>query len=405
MNILYHHRTQGRGVEGVHIREIIKAWKREKHNVDIVEPPKVSAMDEDDHSNNKKRGLTKTLYKYISRYVPEFVFEIAEISYNSTATNRLRKLLKKKHYSFLYERYALFNWSGVREAKRAGIPVVLEVNYTSHTPLYRKRSRILKPFASWIEKWVFTRADEIVVISTYLKQHLLELGIDEGKIIILTNAADPEKFSPEEKDNDVRDQYRINGKTVIGFAGGFYPWHGLELLINAYKLVSKKYKDVVLFLIGDGPMMLQLKSKAANSGLKDNVVFAGTINHRKLPEYISVFDVAVMPHSNEYGSPMKIYEYMAMSKPVIAPRFGPLEDGITHGSEGLLFKPENTEELIVSLERLIEDRSLREEMGRSGREKILSKHNWRNNALSVIRSCECLIAGTKEPDACCASNI
>jgi glycosyltransferase involved in cell wall biosynthesis len=405
MNIIYHHRTQGRGVEGVHIREIVNAWKRDGHDVDIIEPPKVSALEEQDQRSAAETSLTKTLYKYISRYVPEIAFEVFEIIYNFTSAGRLRKLLAGKRYGFLYERYALFNWSGMREAKRAGVSAVLEVNYTCRTPLYRKRSKILKPLAGRVEKWVFNRADEIVVVSTYLKHHLIELGINESKIIVMANAADPEKFMHEDKNSEVREQYGINGKTVIGFTGGFYPWHGLDLLFKAFKIVSRKYEDTVLFLVGDGPMALPLKGEVENSGLTDKVVFTGTINHNKLPAYISAIDIAVMPHSNEYGSPMKIYEYMAMNKPVIAPRFGPLEDGITHGIEGLLFEPGNSEELVLALERLIRNRFLREEMGRSGREKILSTHNWQNNAVSVINFLEGRTTGVPGRDTCCASNI
>jgi glycosyltransferase involved in cell wall biosynthesis len=383
LNILYSHRTQGKGVEGVHIREIIRAWQREGHHVDIIEPDGISVLDEENKDDNK--SSRQVLYKYISKYTPEIIFEIFEIFYNFNLNKKLQRALNKNRYNFMYERYALFNWMGAKRAKKARIPFILEVNYTSYTPLYRKRSKILKPLAHSVERWIFKNTDGFVVVSTHLKEHLISLGIEEEKIIILTNAADPDRFSPEISGEEIRDEYNLQGKTIIGFVGGFYPWHGLKLLLDAFESLYKNHKKIALFLIGDGPMRPAIEARVSRSGLKEQVSFAGSVPHNKLPRYIATFDIAVMPHSNEYGSPMKIYEYMAMGKPVLGPRFGPLEDGITHGVEGFLFEPGNVEELTLYLERLIKDMDLRRSMGGKGRKRVINKHNWTNNALSILK--------------------
>lgn len=385
LNILYHHRTQGKGVEGVHIGEMIRAWRKLGYKVDMVSPAGISVCDEvtDSHCNSK--NLHENVYRFMSNCIPELAFELSEISYNYIAAKRLRKALSENKYSFLYERYALFNWSGAQEAKRAGIPLILEVNYTSYTTLYRKRSKFLKPLAHLINRKVLENADGIVVVSNYLKEHLKSVGISGEKIIVLTNAADPEVFNPDiYKDSSLKD-YSFSGKTVIGFAGGFYPWHGLEILIEAFSIISRKHENSILLLVGDGPMRSSIDKKCYEMDLKERVILTGMVSHAQLPSYIAVFDIAVMPHSNEYGSPMKIYEYMSMGKPVIAPRFGPLEDGITHGVEGLLFEPKNIDELSECLGSLLQDISLRENMGRCGRERIVKRHNWQDNAEAVIK--------------------
>jgi glycosyltransferase involved in cell wall biosynthesis len=159
----------------------------------------------------------------------------------------------------------------------------------------------------------------------------------------------------------------------------------------------KDYNEAVLLLIGDGPMRRSLEKRTSKLGLKNRVQFIGYVSHNQLPEYIAAFDIAVMPNSNEYGSPMKIYEYMAMSKPVVAPSFVPLKDGINHSVEGLLFEPENTDELVHCLEKLIIDPSLRVRMGKYGRKRILTIHNWDNNAESVIIFLKELKGKTEEP--------
>lgn len=395
MKIAYLHRTQGKGVEGVHIREIARAWQKMGHKVEMVEPPAVSIWNES--GGNKKAGLLGKVYKIISRYTPEIVFEIFEATYNFNAGRRLRNIFKKDNYSFLYERYALFNWSGAKEAKRAGVPLIIEVNYTNHTPLYRKRSSIMRPFVNLAEKWVFKNADGFVVVSTYLKKHLIGRGVDKEKIIVLTNAADPEKFSPLTDGSDIRSRYKLDRKVIIGFVGGFYPWHGLDLLIDSFKLLAGDCADAVLLLVGDGPMKPSLEKKVLESGLKHRVYFPGTISHGNLPGYIAAFDIAIMPNSNEYGSPMKIFEYMAMEKPVVAPRFGPLEDGITHGKEGFLFEPQNVNDLVSCLRRLIENADLRRELGKNGRTRIMDRHNWQSNAMSVLDLVESFKGKSKGP--------
>jgi glycosyltransferase involved in cell wall biosynthesis len=394
MRILYHHRTQGKGVEGVHIREMIMAWKCKGHSVEIVSPPGVNFQEE---ARLDDSGFLKRINRHFSRYLPEIFFELVEIIYNLYAYKSVLQKLKETPCDFIYERYAIFNWSVVKAAVQLRIPVIIEVNYTSFTPLYRKRSRLLKPVAHKFDRWLFQNVDGIVVVSTYLKNHLINLGVDEKKITILTNAANPEVFSPKYSGIKVRERYGLNRKTVIGFVGGFYPWHGISLLLDAFELLFKDYNEAVLLLIGDGPMRRSLEKRISKLGLKNRVQFIGYVSHNQLPEYIAAFDIAVMPNSNEYGSPMKIYEYMAMSKPVVAPSFVPLKDGINHSVEGLLFEPENTDELVHCLEKLIIDPSLRVRMGKYGRKRILTIHNWDNNAESVIIFLKELKGKTEEP--------
>lgn len=382
MNILYHHRTQCRGVEGVHIREIAKALNNLGHQVDIASPSGIELSQNNNlnQSKNKARGL----HTFISRFTPELCFEIIEIAYSFMAFKSLKAALRQKKYGLLYERYAIFNWAGVISAKKYNTPFILEINYTSHTPLYRKRSRLLKPLAHWMDKIIFAKADGFVAVSTYLKNHLIDLGVQESKIIVLPNAADPDIFIPLSPTPDIQNRYNLNRKKVIGFVGGFYPWHGLDFLLDCFHEVKKEIPQAHLLLIGDGPAKETLKAEAARRNLESDISFLGAIAHQELPKLIACFDVAVMPDSNEYGSPMKIYEYMSMGKPVIAPRLGPLEDGITNRREGIIFKQRDKNELVAALKELLNNDQLREQMSKAARENIVNNHSWKKNAEKII---------------------
>lgn len=393
MNILYHHRTQAGGVEGVHIREMVRAWEGQGHHVDVVGPPGVSIYEAHgkEQAVEQYAGIWNRSYRKISRYLPELFFELLEMVYNLPAWRRLTQSCKQRSYQLLYERYAIFNWAGIRAARLHGVPVILEVNYTARTPLYRRRSWMLEPWAWRLERYIFQEASGIVVVSSYLRKHLLKVyGISGDKVIVLPNAADPRRFSPDVDEKPLRSKLKLEGKIVIGFVGGFYPWHRLDFFCSALAVLKKHGKDIMALLIGNGPQKSQIKKLVVKHGIKDQVIFLDTVNHHDLPDYLAVFDVAVMPHSNEYGSPMKIFEYMAMGIPVVAPRLGPIMDGIDDEVEGLLFKPTDSQSLANALGRLIENGPLRRAMGRAGRERVIVRHNWMTNARAVIQFLESL---------------
>lgn len=316
--------------------------------------------------------------------MPEVLFEVMEFFYNWTAIRRLSEQASKKSYDLIYERYALFNFSGLFVAKKRSIPIVLEVNYTSRNPLVRKRSKLLQPFANIVENRNFHGAHGLATVSTALKEQLVRAGVEAERIEVVPNAADPKMFDPEVSGENVRQQFGLIGKGVIGFVGGFYPWHGLDLLIDALPPICSEVQEAAILLIGDGPIRPWLEQQVQSAGLRDRVHFVGSIPHSKLPEYVAAFNVAVMPDSNDYGSPMKIYEYMSMGKPVVAPKLGPLEDGILDGSVGLLFTPHNVQSLIGSLATLLKDPRRCVEMGNNARAHVLSKHTWKRNAERIM---------------------
>lgn len=382
MNIVYHHRTQCKGVEGVHIMEIVKALTKLNNQVDIVSPTGIKTSD----SSQNVLTVSKSTrwHSFLSKCLPEICFEFAEIIYNLSAKRKLEILLQEKKYDFIYERYAIFSWAGVKAAQKYKIPIILEVNYTSFTPLVRKRNMLLKPFAHWIDKKTFSSVDGFVAVSTHLKNHLIQLGINSERIIVLTNAADSDKFNSSLTGEVIRKRHSLGNKIIIGFVGGFYPWHGLDLLLDCFTELKHKVTDVCLLLIGDGPTKEKIRLRTRKLQLENDVLFIGKVPSEQLPEYIAAFDITVMPDSNDYGSPMKIFEYMSMSKPVIAPRLGPLEDGIKDGIEGILFEKGNKEALLQAIISLIENKQLRLDMGRAGRENVLKHHTWIKNTESIL---------------------
>lgn len=375
MKILYLHRTQARGVEGVHVAEIVKAFRGLGHEVAIVSPVGDRLGDEQPKA---APGRSDGLYRWISRHVPELVFELVELAYNVQALWQARR--RRGSVGLLFERYAIFAIAGALLSRRWGRPLVVEVNYTSSSPLVRKRSAILKPLARALDRFVFERAAGLTVVSSELRRHLIQVyGVAPQKIILVPNAADPEVFDPARIAAS-----RFSAGKVIGFVGGFYPWHGLDVLVEAFRLVSARVSGARLLLIGDGPMMPAIRAQVAALGLEDRVTLTGWVDHAELPAHIARFHVGVMPDSNDYGSPMKIFEYMAMNKPVVVPDYPPLRDVVTDGAEGRIFRPRDAHSLADCLTMLLTDDAAHGRMSENARSKIVSTHNWRRNAEEIL---------------------
>lgn len=382
MRIVVDHRTQGQGVEGVHLLGMTRAFERAGAQVEIVSPPGVE-VGTPGAAPVKATGL-RGLWWMLAERLPETVFELMEIAYNVPAFLRLRRALRSPRADALYERYAFFHVAGALAARAAGVPLVLEVNYTARTPLFRRRSRLLAPLARAAERFVFRRARLIVAVSNVLRDGIVAGGIPADRVVTLPNAADPERFRPEISGDRIRARHGLDGARVVGFVGAFFPWHGVGLLLDALGGLLREMPEAALLLVGDGPERDALEERVRREGLEGRVRFAGWAGHEDLPAHVAAFDIAVMPDSNEYGSPMKIYEYMAMGKPVVAPRLGPLEDGIVDGATGLLFARRDPAALREALRTLLADEPRRAAMGERARAHVLAHHTWEHNAARVL---------------------
>jgi glycosyltransferase involved in cell wall biosynthesis len=385
MRILYLHRTQAKGVEGVHIAELVKALRRLEHEVDIVSPVGDRLAGVGAEGDPAPPALVERLYGFASRRLPELFFELAELVQNAQSFLQVRRRgFHGANVDMIFERYAHFGVVGAHLAKRWRRPLVVEVNYVSCSPLVRRRSAILRPLARRLESLVFIRATGLAAVSSRLKEQLTaQYSLPSNKIIVLPNAADPEVFDPVQI--PPAEELPATRQRRIGFVGGFYPWHGLELLIDAFSRVAPRVTDVDLLLIGDGPMMPAIRRRIEECGLGRRVVLAGRVAHQALPRYIAAFHIGVVPDSNDYGSPMKVFEYMAMGKPVLVPDLPPLLDAVTDGHEGRVFRAGDLEHMATSMEALLlEDGASYTRMSERARNAIVTKHNWLANARAIL---------------------
>ncbi len=377
MNILYHHRTLGDGAEGVHVSSMVDAFRALGHDVRVTS----LIGDKTNYSTPRTRFLEQ-----VTKWTPRSAYELMEIGYSLLGYRMLTSQNNGWKPQLVYERYTLFNFSGLMAARRIGIPLVLEIN----APLAYEREiyerLALKRAARRVERFLCSSADLVVVVSTPLKDYLVQQGAPAERIVVLPNGTDPDLFRPNAEARDrIRSRLGIPTDAVVaGFLGILRPWHGVEMLIEAIARLREEKKGIHILIIGDGPSQADLEALARSRGLANVVTFTGRIPHRTVPDYLAAFDIGVSPRATFYASPMKVLEYMATGMAVVAPRMPNLEDVITDGLNGALFHPENADDLARVLAALVQDAALRARLGTSARASVLDGRTWRHNAERIL---------------------
>jgi glycosyltransferase involved in cell wall biosynthesis len=380
MNILYHHRTRAEGVEGVHIRGTVEALRQLGHQVIVVSPLGNSL--EEQRVRDARCSVPRRLYNFVSESFPQVGFELMEIAYNLPAYCGIWNVIQREKIDFIYERYALYGASGVKLARTLGIPIVLEVNIVSD--LDDVRSVKMRSLALKFENSILNSANAIVTVSNFLKRHMISRGIDGQKIWVIPNAVDPNELHIG-NGTAVRHKYNIEDSFIIGFVGRLVPWYNLEALIESVSEIVDSGRDKLhLLLVGEGAMRPELSELIRRHNLSRYVTMTGWVEHSRIFDYISAMDVTLLPNSNLWGSPMKIFEYMAMGKPVVAPAYDPIKEVITSGRNGILFKPGDYSELRQAVLALMDDGNLRRVISGNARSTVVENHTWVKNAEKVI---------------------
>jgi glycosyltransferase involved in cell wall biosynthesis len=321
--------------------------------------------------------------------------ELPSVHFNEIFEQAARKYLRDKRVSFVYQRYSLNNYCGLKLASQLNVPFVLEYN-GSEIWMHRHWGRPLKyeKLSERIELLNLMAADMIVVVSQPMKDELVNRGIDAEKILVNPNGVDPDRYSPNLDGSRVRRHYHLDGKSVVGFIGTFGKWHGAEILVEAFgKLLQThpEYKGrAALFMIGDGVTMPLVKRNIDKFDIRESCVLTGLVPQDEGPEHLAACDILVASHKPNpdgtpfFGSPTKLFEYMAMGKGIVASNLDQIGEVLKHDQTAWLVKPGDVESLMLGLKMLIDDTGRRERLGQAARNEVVSKYTWREHTRKII---------------------
>ena len=284
-------------------------------------------------------------------------------------------------------------------AKIFRIPIIVEINGLSIEELRMATgiSWIYKSISyakSFLDGKSFKFAEYLVVVSPKIKKILeVDYKIDPMKISVIENGANTELFRPMDT-TEARRKLKLNEThNYICFVGALYNWQGVEYLIKASPYIIKECPQSFFLVIGDGPELKSLISLANLLGVSDRFIFTRAKPYSSIPLYINASDLCVAPFIRKRNikagfSAIKLYEYLACGKPVVASDIDEVLKLLVESKSGICISPENPYRLANGVVNLLNDPKSRERMGINGRRYAVENCSWENVAVKVFEVCQ-----------------
>jgi glycosyltransferase involved in cell wall biosynthesis len=308
------------------------------------------------------------------------VSSLKHICYNVIVEQVLQETLARFDADLVYERYSPFGCAGGLLARRLGIPHVLEVNAPLAWEGKTYREQELQEAAETLEQIAFEATSVVVTVSRELRDQLQGTNVLDTKIEVVPNGVDVDVFST--KGPVYRDG--LEGKFVVGFVGSLKAWHGVEILADAFRKLALD-PCFHLLIVGDGPRAAIIEALAED--LPGRVTFLREVRHGEVPSYLRAMDIALAPYpmlDRFYYSPLKVLEYMAVGRAVVASRIGQLGDLIEDGVTGVLVPPGDDSAIVNAVQRLAANKDLRHSLGARAAAQVVSTHTWTRSASRII---------------------
>jgi glycosyltransferase involved in cell wall biosynthesis len=275
----------------------------------------------------------------------------------------------------VYERFGAFQALGYAFQRR-GVPWIVETNGLLFEETSKDRNTVaLTSLERRLELWVYRQADVVVAVTETLKDLLSSHGVPREKVVVLPNGVDVRRFEPSVPPK------RMWAGPTVGFVGTLYSWQGLDLLLRGVHALLEEGVELWVTVVGDGPLRGEWEGLARTLGLQDRVAFVGRVPWEEVPSYIAGFDLGYsgqvpLAVGVMYHSPLKIYEYLAMAKPVVASLFEEAKRVVVEGETGFLFDGGSLESLKSALRRAYAARKGWAAMGQKGRQVVLASCSW-----------------------------
>ena len=269
--------------------------------------------------------------------------------------------------------------AGTWLGRATGLLHFVEVN----APLAEERARYgglrLHAVARATERSVWRGADCVLAVTEVLRQRILAAGAVSEHVRVVPNGVVLERFGLAPA--------LARSQLTLGFVGFVRDWHGLDTVIRG----MAKYSGTKLVVIGDGPARAGLEGLATSLGIGSRVRFTGVMAHERVPEAVTEFDIAIQPSVVEYASPLKIFDYMAAGRAIVAPDQPNIREILAHRRTALLFNPTRQGAMWDAIVRLLADATLRDDLGAAARAELERRNfTWRGNAERVVAWAECM---------------
>jgi len=249
-------------------------------------------------------------------------------------------------------------------------------------------------FKLFILKKTLKFSDKIIAVTPGIKANLEKIyNIPGGKIVVVSNGANTSLFKPLKQEICKKELGLDAEISYVSFVGNFAPWQGVEYLVKAAPFILSQFPKCRFLIVGDGIMKNELIKLAGELGVEDRFIFTGVVAYFRVPLYINASDACVAPfifaRNAKIGlSPLKLYEYMACGKPVVASDIDGVSDVLEASEGGISVTPENPIALAEAILKLLENPNLRIKMGSKGLRYVTENCSWYNVAKQVDKVCQ-----------------
>ncbi len=309
---------------------------------------------------------------------------IRPIFFHFLSSMYLLKMLRR-NADFIYVRQ-LNSFLPLLIARLYNMPSFIEIPNDPYIA-YQSGSKMRCFFEKTMDKLSMALSDKIVVLSEWSKNRLNQLGgIPLSKVVVLPSGTDTDLFRPLEKEACCQKIGFDPSFFYIGFVGTFFVHQGIDVLIDTAPIILEKFSNVRFLLVGDGPMMDAWKNEVDQKGLREFFIFTGQVPYREVPEYIGAMGICVAPHlkDSNQASPVKIFDYMACGRPIVASDIEVVREIVGNSKCTLLVCPERADDLTRGIISLIEDKKKRAEMGDKGRKRAVYNFDRKKMAEDLI---------------------
>jgi PEP-CTERM/exosortase A-associated glycosyltransferase len=353
--------------------------------------------DDQQAADSRKDGLAYWRTPYTGSFSQWAIERRTPILREATVVRLLRRrvldLLDREPFDIIHAHSpALCGLAALWAARSRRLPFVYELRAfweDAAVDQSKTHSRSLRYVLSRkLEDYVVHRADAVVGIAKSILNDLLARKADPSRLFHVPNGVDTDKFFPTPPDHELAAALGLGKEKVLGFIGSFYSWEGVAWLVRAVVELRRRGDACKLLLIGDGEEMPAVRAAVQELGASDFVLVLGRVPHEQVERYYSVVDVLVYPRHRmrltDLVTPLKPLEAMAQAKAVLGSDVGGIQELIEPEKTGLLFRAGDVDDFCRQARRLIQDESLRRDLGTRARDFILQEKDWKTLARRYV---------------------